>query len=173
MAKSDSRPGPRYSVEAASGPVGLRVATLQREAGKYKGANLPEAVTCLQEAAELMRQHPSNYPLDRWLRLPVILQKAGLFDAAIAEFHQLLDEVEERVKNEAPRQSPAIRQKFAHLNYFQIYEKMSLACDRQKLVNQAQQYAVLAEQHYRGFLDMSVKSGHYRSKHEHPTTTDT
>ncbi|MDX8129570.1 hypothetical protein QLH52_19880 [Methylomonas sp. OY6] len=157
-------------METTSGPIGERVATLQREASKYKGASLPAAVTCLQEAVELMRQHPSNYPLDRWLRLPVVLQKAGLFDAAIAEFHRLLDEVEERVKHEAPRQRPAIRQKFAHLNYFQIYEKMSLVCERQKLVNQAQQYAVLAEQHYQVFMDMSVESGYYRSRHERSTT---
>lgn len=172
MMHTDSQPGSKYSVETASGPIGQRVKTLQREASKYKGANLPAAVTCLQEAAELMRQHPSNYPLDRWLCLPVVLQKAGLFDVAIAEFHRLLDEVEERVKNEAPRQRPAIRQKFAHLNYFQIYDQMSSACKRQKLVNQAQQYAVLAEQHYQVFMDMSVESGHYKSRHEHPTTTD-
>jgi hypothetical protein len=117
----------------------------------------------LRADAEWMREHPGIYPMERWLRLPLALSKAGEFDASIEEFHRLLDEVQERVKNEAPRQSPAIRQKFAHLNYFQIYEKMSLVCARQKLVNQAQQCAVLADQHYRAFQDMSVKSGHYRS----------
>lgn len=117
----------------------------------------------LRADAEWMREHPGIYPMERWLRLPLALSKAGQFDAAIEEFHRLLDGVEEHVKNEVPRQRPAIRQKFAHLNYFQIYEKMSLVCACQKLVNQAQQYAVLADQHYRAFLDMSVKSGHYRS----------
>lgn len=126
----------------------------------------------LRAEAEWMREHPGIYPMERWLRLPLALSKAGGFDEAINEFHQLLDEVEERIKNEFPRQRPAIRQKFAHLNYFQIFEKMSLACKRQKLVNQAMQYSALADQHYRAFLDISVKSGHYRSTHERPTNTD-
>ncbi|WP_320415841.1 hypothetical protein [Methylomonas montana] len=172
MMHSDSQPGSKYSVETASGPIGQRVATLQREAGKYKGAKLPEAVTCLQEAAKLMRQHPSNYPLDRWLRLPVVLQKAGLFDEAIEEFHRLLDEVEERVKNEAPRQRPAIRQKFAHLNYFQIYEKMSLVCKRKKLLEPAARYILLADQHYQAFLGMTVESYYHRSTRERHATSD-
>ncbi|MBD9361325.1 hypothetical protein [Methylomonas fluvii] len=119
----------------------------------------------LRADAEWLREHPGIYPMERWLRLPLALSKAGQFDEAINEFHRLLDEVEERVKNEAPRQSPAIRQKFAHLNYFQIYDQMSSACKRQKLVNQAQQYAALAEQHYQVFMDMSVESGHYKSRH--------
>lgn len=124
----------------------------------------------LRADAEWIREHPGMYPMERWLSLPLALSKAGQFDQAINEFHRLLDEVEERIKNEIPRQRPAIRQKFAHLNYFQIYEKMSLACKRQELVNQAMQYSVLADQHYKAFLDLSVKSGRYRSTHERSTT---
>ncbi|MBD9359908.1 2-hydroxyacyl-CoA dehydratase family protein [Methylomonas fluvii] len=172
MTHSDSQPGSKYSVETANGPIGQRVAALQREAGKCKGAELPAAVACLQEAAELMRQHPSSYSLSQWLSLPLVLQQVGRFEEAIEEFHRLLDEVEERVKNEAPRQIPTIRQKFVHLNYFQIYDQMSLACKRQELVNQAQQYALLASQHYQVFLDLSVESYYYKSTHERPDVTD-
>ncbi|CAD6875400.1 hypothetical protein [Methylomonas fluvii] len=155
MAKSDSRAYPEYSFETSRGPVGQKVASLQREAVKYKSGNLPAAVACLEAAADLMRQHPGNYPLDRWLRLPMVLQHVGHFDEAIEEFHRLLDEIEERVNNEFSCSKPVIRQKIVHLNYFQIDDKMSLACKRQKLVNQAKQYAVLAEQHYQEFLDKS------------------
>lgn len=172
MAKRDSQLGSNYSADTASGPIGQRVATLQREAGKYKGENFPAAVTCLQEAAELMRQHPSYYPLERWLRLPMLLQQVGRFDEAIEEFHRLLNETDERVKHEVTRQSPAIRLKFVHLNYFQIYKKMSLACKRQKLVNQAKQYALLADQHYQAFLNMSVDSCCYRKSNARYTNND-
>lgn len=162
MAEKISKPRSGYSVATASGPIGQRVATLQRQASKYQGKNLSAALECLQSAAELMRQHPSDYPLDRWLRLPLLLQQAGCFDACVMEFHLLLDETQERVKNQCSRQKEEIVQKFVHLNYFQIYEKMSLACKRQKLINQATQYTLLADEHYQEFLNKSVDSCFYR-----------
>jgi hypothetical protein len=162
MAKINSPAGSKCSAETTERPIDQRVAALQREARKYRGRHLPAAVICLQEAANLMRQHPSYYPLEQWLCLPMLLQQARRFDEAIEEFHRLLDETEERIKNECSRRRPAIVQKFVHLSYFQIYGKMSLACNRQKLVNQAKQYALLADQHYLAFLDKSVDSCFFR-----------
>ncbi|WP_446810548.1 hypothetical protein ACH50O_02865 [Methylomonas sp. 2BW1-5-20] len=133
----------------------------------------------LRAEAEWMREHPGIYPMEHWLRLPLALGKAGQFNEAIIEFHRLLDEVDWRLNIEVPRQRPggdpprsAFLEKFGHLSRFQIYEQMSLACKRQNLVIQAKQYALLADQHYQEYLDMSVESYHFRSTHEHPATTD-
>lgn len=120
----------------------------------------------LRADAEWMRTHPGCYPMDRWLSLPLALSRAGHFDEAIDELHRLLDEIEGRSANEVSRQRPAIRQKFAHLNYFQIYKQLSLACKRQKLVEPAARYILLADQHYQAFLDMSVESYYHRSTRE-------
>ncbi|WP_133120697.1 hypothetical protein [Methylomonas sp. Kb3] len=115
--------------------------------------------------------------MERWLRLPLALSKAGQFDEAINEFHRLLDEVDWRLNIEVPRQRPGgdpprsvFLEKFGHLSRFQIYEQMSFACKRQNMLEPAARYILLADQHYQAFLDMSVESYYHRSTHERATT---
>lgn len=170
---SVSNHDPEYSLETASGPMGRRIAKLQRKAGRYQDKDWKVALICLREAAELMRYHPSNYPLEWWFRLPMALQAAGLFEAAIDEFHQILDETDGRLNNEFSHQKSKIWKKFVHLNYFQIYEEMTLACQLQKLDNRSQQYALLAAQHYQIFLDMSADAFHYKLTRESVDTQNT
>lgn len=133
----------------------------------------------LRSEAERMRKHPGIYPMERWLRLPLALSKAGQFDEAINEFHRLLDEVDWRLNIEVPRQRPGgdpprsvFLEKFGHLSRFQIYEQMSLACKRQNLLEPAARYILLADQHYQAFLDRSVVSCAHRSTHERHASSD-
>lgn len=92
-----------------------------------------------------MRQHPSDYVLDRWTRLPVFMQQAGQFDEAMQEFERLLSEVEERVRQESPdRASPAWIEYQINRNYQTIYDKMRMVCKRQKRSDDAAKYGQLS-----------------------------
>jgi tetratricopeptide (TPR) repeat protein len=122
---------------------------LHREATTHKKVNWDAAVACLQEAANLMRQHDSPHIIESWTRLPVFLQQAGRYDEAIQEFERLLSEVKPRVAKEMAlsRSSPSVVKGFTHLSYSKIYDKMRLASQRQKLPNKAHEYQHLSEQH--------------------------
>ena len=125
-----------------------RIAALHREATTHKKFNWGAGVACLQEASDLMRRHGGNYVIDRWTRLPVFLQQAGRYEDAIKEFKRLLKEVETRVKNDAfEGTSPETIEKYIHLNYFHIYDKMRMVSKRQKDLDQAAKYAILAKKH--------------------------
>lgn len=139
-------------------PIDERIAALHREATQHKGDDWNAAIACLQEASDLMRRHGGYYGFDRWTRLPVFLQQAGRFDEAMREFERLLSEVEDRVKNEgSDRSTPASIQKYIHLNYQQIYDKMRMVCKRQKLLDKAAEYQALTEKHARLYEELAVK----------------
>lgn len=130
-----------HSIEVTKNPVQEKIAALHREATTHKVSNWPAAVACLQEAVDLMRQHPSDYVLDRWTRLPVFMQQAGQFDEAMQEFERLLSEVEERVKQECQdRVSQAYIEYQTNRNYQTIYDKMRMVCKRQKRPDEAAKY---------------------------------
>ncbi len=137
-----------YSIQVTKSPTYEKIAALHREATTHKKVNWPAAVTCLQKAARLMREHPGNYVIDRWTRLPVFLQQAGRFEEAMQEFDQLLSEVEDRVKQESSDDaSSAWIEYIVNLNHQKIYDKMHMVCKRQKNLEDAARYGGLSTQY--------------------------
>lgn len=128
-------------------PIDERIAALHREATQHKDSDWDAAVECLQEANDLMRRHGGIYDIERWLRLPVFLQQAGRFQEAMQVFRQLLDDVEPRVKAEFSHTSPTTIEKYIHLNYKKIYDKMRMACKREKRPKDATQFGALSVLH--------------------------
>lgn len=129
------------TIGVTSSEVDKKIAALHREATSYKIINWDKAVTCLQEAALLMRADTGIHTCDRWTRLPVFLQQAGRFDEAMQEFEQLLKEVKPRVKKEmAHVPYPTAARYYTHVNTAQIYDKMRMVCKRQKLPDKVKEY---------------------------------
>jgi tetratricopeptide (TPR) repeat protein len=125
-----------------------KIAELHREATHYKGSDWDKSIACLQEAAQLMRQHHTSHLMEQWLRLPLFLQQAGRFDEAMQEFEQLLSEAPAKAEKElAAYFGDAHIKCRIHLDYSRIYDKMRLACQRQKRVDDAKKYQELYEQH--------------------------
>jgi len=145
------------TIVISKNPIDERIAALHREATQHKNNNWEAAVTCLLEASELMRLHGGIYVMDRWTRLPVFLQQAGRFDEAMLEFERLLSEVESRVDAEFEHSKPIVKEKYVHLNYQKIYDKMRMVCKRQKLTDKTIEYGRLAEEHRQHFDILSIR----------------
>lgn len=129
-------------------PIDERIAALHREATQHKKINWPKAVTCLQEAADLMRRHRNVHTLASWLRLPVFLQHAGRFTEAEKEFERLLKETPARIKRESrPDASANWIEYRTHLELQHIYDKMRLVYKRENRESEATQYAAMSEEH--------------------------
>lgn len=146
-----------YSIQVNKNPTSEKIAALHREATTYKEVNWPAAVTCLQRAVRLMRKHPGNYILDHWTRLPVFLQQAGRFEEAMQEFDRLLNEVEDRVKQESPDDASAAWIEYiVNLNCQKIYDKMRMVCKRQKRLNDVTRYRALSNQYAERVSELRV-----------------
>lgn len=144
-----------YSIQVYKSPTSERIAALHREATTHKDMNWPAAVTCLQEAVSLMREHPGNYVLDRWTRLPVFLQQAGRFEEAMQEFEKLLSEVEGRVKQEGPDSASAAWLEYmVNLNNQKIYDKIRMVCKREKRRDDAARYGALSKQYAERYFEL-------------------
>lgn len=145
------------TIEVNRNPINERIAALHRDATTHKKVNWNAAVACLQEAANLMREHDFPHGTQTWTRLPVFLQQAGRFDEAMQEFERLLVEVKPRIAKEIAlcRPSPSAVKKFTHLSYAQIYDKMRMVCQRQKIPEKAQEYKHLSEQHNLVYEEMA------------------
>ncbi|WP_171694570.1 hypothetical protein [Methylomonas sp. ZR1] len=128
-------------------PIDERIAALHREATQHKVFDWDAAVACLQEANDLMRRHGGIYDIERWLRLPVFLQQAGRFQEAMQVFNQLLNDVEPRVRAEFSHTSPTTINKHIHLHYQKIYDKMRMACKREKRLEEATQFGAMSLKH--------------------------
>lgn len=136
------------TVHITKNPIEEKIAALHQEATANKKTNWDKAITCLQEAADLMRRHDSKHETERWTRLPVFLQQAGRFDEAMLEFERLLKEVKPRMLNEmSESRYPGAVKIYTHLAYCQIYDKMRMACKRQKMPDKASEYQDLSERH--------------------------
>lgn len=82
------------------------------------------------------------------LRLALFLQQAGRFDEAMMEFEMLLQDTKPRVEKELAHAGPYARRSAVASNLMRIYDKMRLACQRQKLPELAAQYGKLHDQHW-------------------------
>lgn len=135
------------TVKISRNPVHDRIATLSREATTHKDVNWNVGVTCLQEAAHLMR-NSDYYDMSKMLRLPVFLQQAGRFEEAMEEFERLLADAKPIAQKEmANTNLPTAAKRHTHLYYLQIYDKMRTVCKRQKLKDKAEEYRALSEKH--------------------------
>lgn len=124
-----------------------REATRLKDAGDWDGA-----VAALQKAQERMRKSNFSHTTESWVRLPLFLQQAGRFEEAMTEFNRLLDEVDDLMAKEFSHQPERFWAGFAYYPRVVIYNKMKVACKRQKLPDDAAKYEALRDE--------------YRDKHE-------
>ena len=119
-------------------------AALKREATKLKDiGDWDGAIAALKKARDRTGSDD--------LRLPVFLQQAGKFDEAIAEFNRMLSGADEQYAIEFSHQPEFIQRGQALHAKAAIYDKMRLACKRQKLSDEANRYATLCEEYREQF----------------------
>ncbi len=124
-----------------------RISVLHREATQLKDSGeWDKAIAALQEAQELMRKSDDIDTIERWLRLPIFLQQGGRFDEAMQEFNRLLDELNDRTAREFSHQPEFIQRGATHHQRAAIYNKMKVACKRQKLPEKAAKYEKLRDE---------------------------
>lgn len=137
--------------------IDQKIDDLHREATRHKKTDLEQAILCLKKAKRLMKEDDGRL-IDQWLRLPLFLQKAGRFDEAMLEFERILKNVRPRViKQLGFIQQPTRIDLCACSEYFKIYDKMRLACEREKLPKRAIEYQLLYEHHKKIHAELSVK----------------
>lgn len=119
-------------------------AALMREATAAKNVgDWPRAIDCLQRAKMRMG---SGHTIDAWLRLPVFLQQAGRFSEAMTEFAWLIERVNARDPRLIFNGGPYLVQRQVATCLAHIYDKMRLACKREKLPEQAERYASMKDE---------------------------
>jgi hypothetical protein len=139
----------KASIVVSQSKIDERISNLHKTATAAKEIDWPKAIASLREASELMRKSDGLYPNERWTRYPVFLQQASRFDEAMEEFSKLIGETEDRIarESEGTNCSALNRKMLVHAAYEHIYDKMRMACQRQKLPDQAAKYAALKDQH--------------------------
>lgn len=122
-------------------------AALHREATRMKVAgDWDGAVSALQKAQELMRNSNVINTTESWVRLPLFLQQAGRFEEAMEEFNRLLNEIDTLKAKESSQFPDKFRLGFTHHPRAVIYDKMRVACKRQKSLEEAANYEVLRDE---------------------------
>lgn len=126
-----------------------RISVLHRDATKLKDlGEWDKAIDALQEAQELMRKSDELHTMESWLRLPIFLQQGGRFDEAMQEFNRLLGEVDSRTAQEYSHHPEFMQHGATHHRRAAIYNKMKVACRRQKLPEEAAKYEKLRDEYY-------------------------
>jgi tetratricopeptide (TPR) repeat protein len=115
-----------------------REATRLKNAGDWEGA-----IAALKKA-----RHRTD---SDDLRLPIFLQQAGKFDEAMTEFKLILSRVDEKYARDLSHQPEFIQKGQALHAKATIYDKMRLACKRQKLPDEASRYAAICEEYREKF----------------------
>jgi tetratricopeptide (TPR) repeat protein len=125
------------------------ISRLNKEATRYKGVgDLEAAIASLRKAKRLRWKTGTSFPIKTWLRLPLFLQKVGRMEEAMAEFQDLLSQVQPEVQRFFSHQPTLVREMLAHAMEAVIYGKMRLACEREKRTEDATRYAGLADLHW-------------------------
>lgn len=115
---------------------------LNREATAAKKAkDWTRAVECLRQTVAKTGETSS-------LRLALFLQQAGRFDEAMTEFNQLIEDARPRAEREFSHLGPYGKRAVVASELMRIYDKMRLACQRQKLPDQVERYAKLYDQQH-------------------------
>jgi hypothetical protein len=133
------------------------IAESHRQATRYKDQkDWVSAIECLKDAQDKMRKSASC-SVDRCVRLPVFLQQGGRFDEAMLEFNKLLDEADAVAAWQNRNQPKFIQNGTAHHIKATVYDKMRVACTRQKLPDEAHKYAILSNEFSRKHQQFMVK----------------
>lgn len=130
----------------------LAISDLNKQATQLKKTDIDQAIVCLRKANALLGGD-TIYPIATWLRLPLFLQQAGYFDEAMQEFETLLAEARARRTKECSHCTLNSIEAGINADYAHIYDKMRLACKRQKLKAEEGEYAALSENHWRLFAE--------------------
>lgn len=119
----------------------LKEATQKKDEGDLTGA-----IACLREAYNLMSkpEHTIIYPMDTYLRLPIMLQQAGLYTEAIMEFRDLAYGTPRKVAKEFSHASKNKQNSLIAMNYARIFDKMRLAAHRERHFAHAVYYRILS-----------------------------
>lgn len=120
----------------------LKAATQQHDAG-----DADTAIETLRLAYKAILQGDVFYGILTFTRLPLYLQKAGRFEEAKKEFTLLLDGATERSKREMAHQSAAIQASSVAMQHSEIYDKIRVAFEREKLFVDASGYNILSMAH--------------------------
>lgn len=133
----------------SSDPVAIdnEIAALHKHATASKGKDWPAAIAALEKAAVLDAAHRRWNDMTRMVRLPVFLQQAGRFDEAMAEFDRLIERVPVYVQEHATSANEVARSATLHREYEILYDKLRLACKREKQDEQAEKFAKLSAVH--------------------------
>jgi tetratricopeptide (TPR) repeat protein len=123
-----------------------KISALNRQATKLKKDDPPAAVACLREAQALRAKTSTSFPTETWLRLPLLLQQMGRFVEAMAEFEQILRDEPRHITRECAQSSAATQASAQAAAFRAIYEKMALACKREKRMEDHARYQALAEE---------------------------
>ena len=122
-------------------PQDREIAELNCEATRHKAAgNLEAAIACLRQAKEIAAAHRIPRAVEPALRLPLFLQQGGYFDAAMVEFEHLLTQAETIAALGLEHLPPFFRLGYAQHVRGLIYDKMRVACKREKRTVEAVRY---------------------------------
>lgn len=135
------------SIQVAKDAIDEQISNLHREATQLKGKDWPGAVALLQKAAELDERHSRWLDAARMVRLPVFMQQAGQFDAALLEFARLIRRVPAQVQATAGNTGPLFIRALGHHETALIYDKKRVACKREKSAALAEDSALRADTH--------------------------
>jgi tetratricopeptide (TPR) repeat protein len=123
----------------------LRAQSLLKEAtAKHDTKDLLGAIRCLREAYELLGTFSISYPVETYLRLPLYLQKAGLFQEAMESFNSILKSAVSQVARDFAHQDAVTQLSLVAMNRHAIYDKMRVACKREKRPKLVALYGLLS-----------------------------
>jgi tetratricopeptide (TPR) repeat protein len=131
------------TIEVNHSPIDEQISTLNKRATALSNHDeWDKAIACLREARALMDQPGGiSYSINTCVRLPQYLHHAGRFDEAMAEFNQMLIDTPGRIIRESQQQTKNHIRMVTHAYIAAIYDKMRLACKREKLRDKAATYA--------------------------------
>lgn len=117
---------------------------LMKQATQLQGEDIQAAVGALRKAQKLLG---NGHPILAHLRLPLYLQKAGLYEESVTEFKKLLKKSPQRNSSKFSHQPKETQKYFIALERGVIYDKMRLAAERESRLDDAKKYNGLSEKH--------------------------
>ena len=134
-------------IVATPSEMEMRYRELNREATALTDSDIQSAIAKLFEAKLICEEHDIDSGIERRLRLPLFLQRGGRFDEAMIEFNHLLDTTDFRVDHFLSSGSSLHKLANKHLESSKIYDKMRLACKREKRKADADYFAAKSTEH--------------------------
>lgn len=117
---------------------------LKAATAEQKGGNPDQAIKLLHRAYGLMAKSPISRSIETYLRLPLYLQKDGRFDEAMVEFDAVLSAIPAKIAREFAHCGQTTQRRIVATDRSIVYDKMRLACQREKRPERAVMYAVFS-----------------------------